>query len=192
MTEEGWLQGTNPVAMLRWLGEQGTVSARKVVLYRVGYLRSLWPRLNVFERSEVDDEDRRAERRTRPPITEEVVDAWCLLRHQSDGLAEYLLSPVARAAQAALLPDLFGNPFRRVHPAPSLLKWNDGAIVKLAQAIYEDRDLPSGRLDRARLSVLADALEEAGCIEAEILGHLRVPGPHTRGCWALDVVRSVD
>ena len=34
----------------------------------------------------------------------------------------------------------------------------------------------------------ADALEEAGCDDAAILDHLRSPGPHVRGCWALDML----
>ena len=38
------------------------------------------------------------------------------------------------------------------------------------------------------LTVLADALEEAGCTNADILLHLRSPGPHVRGCWALDLI----
>jgi hypothetical protein len=40
----------------------------------------------------------------------------------------------------------------------------------------------------ARLVVLADALEEAGCQDWEFLAHLRGPGPHVRGCWALDLI----
>jgi hypothetical protein len=35
---------------------------------------------------------------------------------------------------------------------------------------------------------LADALEDAGCTDADILSHLRSPGPHVRGCWALDLL----
>jgi hypothetical protein len=64
--------------------------------------------------------------------------------------------------------------------------WHHGEIVSLAQAVYGDRDLPSGCLDAARLAVLADMLEEAGCVDAGLLGHLRGPGPHVRGCWAVD------
>jgi hypothetical protein len=41
-----------------------------------------------------------------------------------------------------------------------------------------------------RLAVLADALEEAGCADALLLAHLRSPGPHVRGCFALDAVRG--
>jgi hypothetical protein len=39
-----------------------------------------------------------------------------------------------------------------------------------------------------RLPVLADALEEHGLTDAAILAHLRGDGPHTRGCWALDLI----
>jgi hypothetical protein len=38
------------------------------------------------------------------------------------------------------------------------------------------------------LPVLADALEDAGCAEADLLVHLRGPGPHARGCWATDLI----
>jgi hypothetical protein len=61
-------------------------------------------------------------------------------------------------------------------------------VVALAQAAYDQRELPAGHLDRARLAILADALEEAGCTDQTILGHLRGPGPHVRGCWAVDLI----
>jgi hypothetical protein len=92
------------------------------------------------------------------------------------------------ATQAALLRDIFGNPFRRPLSLPeSILAWNDGTGVKLAQAAYDERHLPAGTLDNGRLAVLADALDEAGCSDADILGHLRGPGPHVRGCWPVDL-----
>jgi hypothetical protein len=31
-------------------------------------------------------------------------------------------------------------------------------------------------------------LEDAGCSEPELLGHLRGPGPHVRGCWVVDLL----
>jgi hypothetical protein len=46
----------------------------------------------------------------------------------------------------------------------------------------------AGHLDAARLAVLADMLEEAGCPDPPLLGHLRGPGPHVRGCFALDAI----
>lgn len=102
-----------------------------------------------------------------------------------------------QAAVAALLPEIFGNPFRPLPPKRgkkkweqmwrSLLAWNDGTVVRLAQAAYEERLLPEGTLDNSRLAVLADALEEAGCTDGDILAHLRGLGPHVRGCWPVDL-----
>jgi hypothetical protein len=94
-----------------------------------------------------------------------------------------------RAVQSALLRDILGNPFRPP-PAidPAFLTWNAGTVARLAQAAYDNRLLPSGELDPARQGVLADALEEAGCTDVELLGHLRGPGPHVRGCWAVDLL----
>jgi hypothetical protein len=90
--------------------------------------------------------------------------------------------------QAALLHDIFGNPFRPAAVDPAWLAWHGGAIPNLAQTVYEERELPSGHLDAARLAVLADMLEEAGCADAQLLGHLRGPGPHVRGCFAVDLL----
>jgi hypothetical protein len=39
-----------------------------------------------------------------------------------------------------------------------------------------------------RLPILADALEDAGCDNGDILSHCRSPGPHVRGCWAVDLI----
>jgi hypothetical protein len=96
-----------------------------------------------------------------------------------DLLHEYELPE--QAEQSRLLRDVQGNPFRPVAVEPGWLAWNDGTVVKLAQGIYEER-----AFDRS--PILADALEEAGCTDADLLGHLRSPGPHVRGCWALDLV----
>src|SRR5262245_1277609 len=87
--------------------------------------------------------------------------------------------------QANLPRDLYGNPFRIVVFSPS---WRTPAVLTLAQAAYENRTLPAGTLDPDRLAVLADALEEAGCDNADILSHLRGPGPHVRGCWVVDLL----
>jgi hypothetical protein len=87
------------------------------------------------------------------------------------------------------LEELFGNPFRPVSLAPA---WLTPTVLKLAQAAYDNRLLPSGQLDNTGLAILADALEEAGCDNQDILSHLRGPGPLVRGCWAVDLVRSVD
>lgn len=68
-----------------------------------------------------------------------------------------------RAAQADLLRDLFGNPFRPLLPFNSQwLAWNQGTVKHLARTVYEERLFD-------HLPVLADALEEAGCTHSDIL-----------------------
>jgi hypothetical protein len=89
-------------------------------------------------------------------------------------------------AQAVLLRDIFGNPFK---PVVVNEAWLTPAITRLGQAAYDARRLPEDSLDQSGLAVLADALEEARCAEEAILGHLRQPGQvHVRGCWCLDVI----
>ena len=89
--------------------------------------------------------------------------------------------PEEMAVQCNLLRDFFGSLFfRPVTIAPQWLRWQDGIVVKLAQAIYEERAFE-------RLPILADVLEEAGCSNAEILTHCRQPREHFRGCWVLDM-----
>ncbi len=88
---------------------------------------------------------------------------------------------VEYAAQCHLLRDIFGNPFRSVAIPAEILSWNVGTIPRLAQAIYEDRDFD-------RLPILADALEEAGCTDSDILSHCRQPEGHVRGCWVLGLL----
>jgi hypothetical protein len=95
---------------------------------------------------------------------------------------------VERAAQAGLLRCILGNPFRPVRMNPAWLAWNDGCLLKLAEVAYDCRDLPSGFLDPTRRSLLADALEDAGCASAALLDHLRDPDPHVRGCWVVDLL----
>jgi hypothetical protein len=55
----------------------------------------------------------------------------------------------AQQPQCDLLREIVGNPFRPVPLDPSLLRWNDSTVAKLAHSIYEERDLPEGTLDKS-------------------------------------------
>lgn len=87
-----------------------------------------------------------------------------------------------------LLREIVGNPFRPLNISPSWLTWNDAVVVRLAQGAYDKRILPSGTLDKTCLAILADALEEAGCTDESILGHLRSNRDHYRGCFVIDAL----
>jgi hypothetical protein len=87
-----------------------------------------------------------------------------------------------RALHCVHVREVMGNPFR----PPPLIRhvWvsaNDRTVKRLAQAIYEERAFE-------RMPILADALEDAGCDDSEILAHCRGQGPHIAGCWVLDLV----
>jgi anti-anti-sigma regulatory factor len=95
------------------------------------------------------------------------------------------LGQTERAVQRRLRHCIFGNPFR---PIAIESAWLTPTVQRVAQAAYDERILPSGELDPVRLAVLADALEEAGCTDPNMLGHLRDPGPHVRGCFVVDAL----
>jgi uncharacterized protein DUF6331 len=69
-----------------------------------------------------------------------------------------------------------GRSFRSLDP-----NWRTSTVLALAQGIYDERAFD-------RLPILADALEDAGCDNEEMLAHCRGAGPHARGCWVVDLV----
>jgi len=83
-----------------------------------------------------------------------------------------------RTPQAALLRDIFGNPFR---PASLVPAWRTETVLAMARGIYEERAFD-------RMPILADSLQDAGCTDEDVLGHCRGPGPHARGCWVVDLI----
>jgi hypothetical protein len=87
-----------------------------------------------------------------------------------------------RARQCALLRDICGDPFRPVPPIdPAWLTWNDATVANIARSAYDERAFEC-------LPVLADALLDAGCDNADLLTHCREPGQHVRGCWVVDLL----
>jgi hypothetical protein len=81
--------------------------------------------------------------------------------------------------QCHIFRDLFGpRPFRDINLDPS---WLTSSVSGLAVSIYSDRAFD-------RMPILGDALEDAGCDNADILNHCRQPGEHVRGCWVVDLI----
>jgi hypothetical protein len=74
--------------------------------------------------------------------------------------------------------DIFGNPFRPVTFFP---QWRTDTAVSLARQMYESRDFSA-------MPILADALQDAGCEDEQILSHCRGDVSHVRGCWVVDLV----
>ncbi len=110
-------------------------------------------------------------------------------------------TPVEESArvQCAIIRDIIGNPFRRAahnpaycaprtsvalvryQPGPFDPEWGTDTALALASQMYESRDF-------SPMPILADALQDAGCDNADILDHCRGSDPHVRGCWVVDLL----
>jgi hypothetical protein len=73
---------------------------------------------------------------------------------------------------------LFGKPPGLATLSPS---WRTATAVALGRRVDDSCDF-------SVLSILADALQDAGCDSSDVLDHCRGPGPHVRGCWVVDLV----
>lgn len=218
MNEQEWLTCTDPKAMLEFLLGSGRTSERKLRLLAAACCRYLsdWLKdercqgiLEAIERFADGKTTRATLKRARQSVrairgnlaTEEVA-VWsaCWIVEVAAAEKAYTHTPLQLLGSARHFLDepvhmvvfvcdsimeIFGNPFRPVALDPA---WQFPSVVSLAQAAHDERILPAGSLDPLRLAVLADALEEAGCEDDDILDHLRGHGPHARGCWAVDAL----
>jgi hypothetical protein len=207
MSEQEWLTCTDPGPMLEFLRDGA--SERKLRLFAVACCRRIWRLLRRKAlRMAVEVSEQRADGLVSAgqlaKVAQAIEHVWpgngdftmesypqiaalfCAGKGKRElrGVAFYAAMGSGRGEkkkQITLVHDIFGNPFHATTSNPSWLTWRDGTIPKLAQGIYDDRAFD-------RLHVLADALEEAGCTDADILTHCRAPGPHVRGCWAIDLI----
>jgi hypothetical protein len=201
-----WLTSDRPLSMLHMVGRAAT--ARRLRLAAVGAVQITGGELTDIRSLHAvavaelvadgggTDDTRRAARTHADDAMDDSADDTCLSTAASATVApdpfeaayfalEYVaqyhmpdtgLFPVGRLTE--LLRDIFGNPFRPVTIARSC---RTPTVVALAKAIYADRAFD-------RLPILADALEEAGCDDTEVLAHCRGDGPHVRGCFVVDLL----
>ena len=211
-----WQTSREPEAMLLALRERSERVAavrqtpeRKLRLFGVGCCKRVWPALTATSRTIVDrveracddsgplrgkrhiadfssrmvklDKDRRQSGKLAAEalrIDDPISAAMnaCQYAVCTDPSDEFMRSE--RPALASLLRCIVGNPYRPSTFDPS---WRTPTVSAIAEGVYADRAFD-------RRPVLADALEDAGCDQAELLAHLRGPGPHARGCWPVDLV----
>jgi hypothetical protein len=213
MTEQEWRNSTDPLPMLEYL--QGKATDRKLRLFVVACCRSLFPLIqDKYCRKAVRTAERFADGEVSP---EKLRFAWASARrsartnrrlHRNDpetssdialwavaaAVEERIANPIwlggaltsskkqglidsTMIDEARILRDIFHYPYGIISFSASSLSHD---TVILAQKIYDERAFD-------RLPILADALEQAGCDNQEVLNHCRGSGPHVRGCWVVDV-----
>jgi hypothetical protein len=84
----------------------------------------------------------------------------------------------AKRLALSSINDIFGNPFRPITIEPNCLT---STVLAIAKGIYDEKAFD-------RMPILADALQDAGCENEDILNHCRGEGVHVRGCWLVDLI----
>lgn len=217
MTEVEWIECTDPSPMLECLRGRASDRKLRLIACGccrtacrlLAHPSSLEALLASEEYADgrADEEDMKRARRAAAGVARGDVRKWTPAKWASDAaacaasvdIADYLDAISYRlkrvlgfaertegeASRVALLGCVFANPFRPITIDPI---WLTPTVISLATAAYDERALPSGELEPARLAVLSDALEEVGCGDEDVLAHLRSPGPHARGCWVVDLL----
>jgi hypothetical protein len=192
--EHTWLSCTVPRHLLRYMKDRTTdrklrLWACAATAYRYAQDREVLPLVALVERWADGDSPPERKLHTRNGLCCE--SAWAAAYEGTLRTLEKLPTSETKKRftefQLAAAHEIFGNPFRPVTFDP---RWLTPTVLSLAQAAYDERSHPGGSLDTARLAILGDALEDAGCSDPAILVHLRGPGPHCRGCWSLDLTLS--
>ena len=195
MTEAEWLACEDPRPMLAFVHKQ--MSERKLRLFGLGCCQRILAQIQ-------DDRSLRAVKVLERFIEGQATEEELTTAEEEADLAagegaDFGLWTVAYAAstyvgtfrqmlfdseyaeeekgEADVLRDILG-PIRRIAFNAT---WRTATVTALAEAIYDDRAID-------RLPILADALEDAGCTERDILDHCRQPGVHVRGCWVVDLI----
>jgi hypothetical protein len=200
MTEAEWLVCADPEQMFRCIGDRDSVRRSRCVLRELllpGVLRACNEHEGAWVRAEIDlwVDDQDSDHATARPFPKVVADwigaTWpspegcrrpeeprdpdrCLARRLSHRQGDDV-----KQRACCVLRDLFGPlPFRTTTLDPSRLP---ASVVALAEGIYGQRAFD-------QMPILADALQDAGCDNEDILNHCRQPGEHVRGCWVVDLL----
>ncbi|HEY1189277.1 MAG TPA: hypothetical protein VGE74_16615 [Gemmata sp.] len=217
MTEAEWAVCHDSHPMLAFVQRRGGVSNRKMLLFAVACCRRIWHLLyDGRSRKGVEAAERYADGDGALGRLEQLrtdaaraafhagmdgaegdntwyaaAEAAASVAHcysSADGVAIQAASYAARArqpeheaeraVQADLLRCVSGSPFRRMSFVD---EWRTETVRALAAQMYESHEFGA-------MPILADALQDAGCNDEDILNHCRGTGPHVRGCWVIDLV----
>ena len=186
MKESEWLKCEDPERMLEFLGgnarKRGRASHRSLWLFIVACFQRRGRSLDPDIRRAVAMTERYVEWQATDEEMREY-NSEINARSSAEHAIKHCRAKASNKrkevqAQAHLLREVVGNPFRPVTFAPA---WRTDTVLVLARQIDESRDF-------SPMPILADALQDAGCDNEDVLNHCRGPGPHVRGCWVIDLI----
>jgi hypothetical protein len=200
MTEAEWLAGIDPEPMLSFIHK--TANDRKLRLLACGFCETYksyltdWRLSNAIETAYRVADGVARERERNRVFSRAHQDFWDYTGNGESAVATYAcgnreqMMEVPSIAMRAfafniyqnprimaclLLRDIF-EPFRSPSNNP---EWLTSSVLALARQMYDSRDFSA-------MPILADALQDAGCNNEDVLSHCRGPTPHVRGCWVVD------
>jgi hypothetical protein len=178
LDEATWQTTTDSIALQTYMLENG-LSKRRLQLFVVACGDLVWDTMRANCHIYFEALRRTAEKTQTANDRERLKECgplpnwldWCL---NAGGKTKKL-----KAAAADTAREVFGNPFR---PVKFSRDWRTSTAVTLAQQIYESREFSA-------MPILADALQDAGCDNDDVLNHCRAADAvHVRGCWVVDLV----
>ncbi len=201
MTEAEWLKSKDPALMGEVVRAKRRASARVLRLYMAAFWSWQANRLGTDVERELlhvraAHVESWADSGVIPVEATHGVNLVFFNRRPGEGFMSTVRAPAgwnkggaAKKRAVWALHEVFGNPFttgrkRKGEPRRGWQldrKWRTDTVLLLARAMYDSRNFGA-------MPILADALQDAGCDNTEILNHCRVPGEHVRGCWVLDLV----
>ncbi len=175
MTEAEWLTDTDIMRLLGVVQRLIVVekrSYRKLRLFACASCRQVWDSLSNDLKEGLESAEKH----------EDGMDIGGRMLMLHDSADQFAFTELAEEVNfAPFLRDIYGNPFRTVSFSPT---WRTDTAVSLARMMYEARDFSA-------MPILADALQDAGCDNPDILSHCRDTSlTHVRGCWVTDLVLS--
>jgi hypothetical protein len=209
--EQHWLTSESPASLLHTAKQLKVLKPRRAMLFACGCYRLVWDKIALAHvRETVEKAEGKADRKVTPEELRKrpryvsgyaTYDTQNLLQLSLGSLVTPKMIPthiawLVRAAidptkhdhankweackpQADLVREIFGNPYRSVKFDKA---WRTDTAVALAKQMYDAREF-SG------MPILADALQDAGCDNDDVLSHCRDANQtHVRGCWVVDLV----
>jgi hypothetical protein len=134
-----------------------------------------------FDEESLPSESEAAEWWAEEAVLTSLAGEVCLTSRGDEEAENALPFDAVKLARRAAFDCVYGPWENPPSIAPSWLAWNGETVVKIASGIYSGCAFD-------RLPILADALEEAACDNADILAHCRGPGPHAPGCWVVEAL----